>query len=63
MKGKTSIVISHRISAIKDCDNIIVLDEGRIVESGNHNQLIENDGLYKKIYLKQQIEEKLEEAE
>lgn len=45
----TSIFISHRISTINNCDNIIVIDKGKIVESGKHNELIQKNGIYSKI--------------
>ena len=45
----TSIIISHRISTIANCDNIIVMDDGKIVESGKHNELIKKNGMYSKI--------------
>ena len=61
MKDKTSIIISHRISAIRDSDIIIVLDNGKIVESGIHKDLIDKKGFYYDIYEKQLIEEKLQE--
>jgi len=48
-KGKTSIIISHRISTIKDSDHIIVLEKGKIIEQGNHESLLKNQGLYYKI--------------
>jgi len=51
--GKTSIIVSHRISSAKNSDHIIVLDNGKIVQNGTHNQLIESNGYYKKLYLKQ----------
>lgn len=57
MKNKTSIIISHRISAVKDADQIIVLDEGEIVQKGKHDELKNQDGIYKDIYEKQQIEQ------
>lgn len=63
MQNKTSIIISHRISALKDADNIIVLDDGEIVESGNHKTLLNNQKYYYGIYEKQQIEAKLQEEE
>ncbi len=46
----TSLIITHRISTAKDADLILVLDEGRVVESGTHQELIEREGLYKRIY-------------
>ena len=49
MKNKTSIVIAHRLSTIKNSDKIIVLDSGKIVESGNHDELIKKDGYYSKL--------------
>ncbi len=45
-KGKTSIIISHRITTLKDADHIIVLDSGKIIEEGTHNELIKNKGFY-----------------
>ncbi|WP_299251759.1 ABC transporter ATP-binding protein [uncultured Lacinutrix sp.] len=51
--GKTSIIVSHRISSAKNADHIIVLDSGKIVQKGTHNQLIDSDGYYKELYLKQ----------
>lgn len=51
-KGKTSIIVSHRISAAKNAHKIIVLDNGKIVQSGTHEQLINIDGYYKELYLK-----------
>jgi ATP-binding cassette subfamily B protein len=61
MKNRTSIIISHRISALKDSDIIIVLDGGKIVERGTHRELLEMKGLYRSIFEKQQIEEKIQE--
>ena len=49
-KGATVIIISHRINTVMHADNIIVLDGGKIVESGTNEQLLERDGIYKKIY-------------
>lgn len=46
----TCIIIAHRLSTIKNCDKIYVMDSGVVVESGNHHELIENNGLYKKFY-------------
>ncbi|NLX62587.1 MAG: ABC transporter ATP-binding protein [Tissierellia bacterium] len=58
-KKRTTIIISHRISTVKDADEIIVLDEGRIIERGDHESLLENNGLYKHLYEKQLLEEKI----
>lgn len=57
MKGKTSLIISHRVSSIKLADRIIVLDDGKIVETGTHETLLEANGTYKTLYLKQQVEQ------
>ncbi|MGG7165482.1 ABC transporter ATP-binding protein [Clostridium ihumii] len=57
MKNQTSIIISHRISAIKNADKIIVLENGEIVQSGTHGELLLEEGIYKDIYEKQQLED------
>jgi len=59
---RTTILISHRISTVKDADRIIVLDEGRIVEEGSHEELLEHEGLYADIYRRQLLEEEIERA-
>ncbi len=53
MKGRTSFVIAHRLSTIRDADLVVVIDGGEIVERGSHQQLIEQGGLYAKLYLSQ----------
>lgn len=63
MKGRTSIIISHRISTVKNADNIIVLDNGIIAESGSHNQLVSLNGIYADLNQKQLLEEELKELE
>ncbi len=60
MSGRTSIIIAHRISTVKHADNIIVLDGGKIVEQGNHEQLIDKNGIYAGLYQKQLLEKELE---
>ena len=50
LKGKTSLVIAHRLSTIMSADNIIVLENGQEVERGTHQQLLQNDGMYKLMY-------------
>ena len=59
-KEKTSVIISHRISAVKEADEILVLEEGRIIERGTHQQLLQRDGLYAELFRKQQLTEELE---
>jgi ATP-binding cassette, subfamily B, multidrug efflux pump len=61
MKGRTSIIISHRISTLQNADNIIVLDDGIIKEQGTHDELIKLEGIYYNIYLKQLLEEEIKE--
>lgn len=50
MKNRTSLIIAHRLSTIRDADKIVVIDHGRIVEMGNHDELIKNEGVYFKLY-------------
>ena len=52
-KGKTTVVIAHRLSTILNSNNIYVIDSGKIVDSGQHQELIEKSKLYKKFYEKQ----------
>ena len=50
MKKKTSIFIAHRLATIINVDKIIVLDQGKVVEIGNHNELLQTGGYYSKLY-------------
>ncbi len=63
LKGRTSIIVSHRLAAVRDADVILVLDEGQIVEQGTHNELIAAGGRYWELLRRQQLEEELEEKE
>jgi ABC-type multidrug transport system fused ATPase/permease subunit len=56
MKNRTSLIIAHRLSTIQHADMIVVLDEGRIVETGTHNELMtKEDGFYRKLHSFQAI--------
>lgn len=63
MKDRTSIIISHRISTVKHADNILVLKNGTIAESGTHNELVALNGIYADLHNKQLLEEELKEIE
>jgi ATP-binding cassette subfamily B protein len=62
MQGRTTIFISHRVSTVQNADRIAVLHEGRIVESGTHDELLERNGYYTELYNKQLLEEELEQV-
>jgi ATP-binding cassette subfamily B multidrug efflux pump len=57
MKGKTSVIIAHRISTIRSADKILVMEDGRIAEQGNHHELMQQKGVYFELYEKQLLEE------
>ncbi|UQD57503.1 ABC transporter ATP-binding protein [Flavobacterium sp. K5-23] len=59
-KNKTTIIVSHRVSSAKNADKIIILDEGKIIQQGSHNQLINQEGYYASLYLKQLSEKELQ---
>ncbi len=62
MQGRTTIFISHRVSTVRQCDQIAVLVAGRIVELGTHDELLTRDGYYTSLFEKQQLEEELSVA-
>lgn len=61
MKNRTSIIISHRISTVKEADRIFVLENGKITEEGTHEELIAKGGFYSELYYKQLLEDELKE--
>lgn len=56
-RGRTTLVIAHRLSTVMDADEILVMDDGRVVEQGSHNALLAQAGLYAGMWLLQQQEE------
>jgi ATP-binding cassette subfamily B protein len=56
MKRRTSIVIAHRLSTVRDADRVVVLDGGRVIESGSHDQLMDSDGVYRRLVQHQLVE-------
>jgi len=59
MRERTSIIVAHRVSTVRDADQIFVLDRGRIVERGRHDELVAHGGLYATLYKRQLLEEEL----
>jgi ATP-binding cassette, subfamily B, multidrug efflux pump len=62
MRGRTTILIAHRTSTVRDADQIVVLKDGEIIERGTHDELLESGGYYADLYQKQLLEEELERA-
>jgi ATP-binding cassette, subfamily B, multidrug efflux pump len=54
-KGKTTMIVTHRLTAVEHADRIIVLDDGKIIQEGTHHELIQQDGWYKEQYIRQQV--------
>ncbi len=61
LKDKTCIIVSHRMAVIKEADEILVLEDGRIVERGNHESLLRAEGVYSRMYRRQQMSDELDE--
>ncbi|QYJ67808.1 ABC transporter ATP-binding protein [Flavobacterium litorale] len=58
-KNKTTIIVSHRVSSAKNADKIIILEDGKVMQQGTHNELVNTDGYYKELYLKQLSEKEI----
>ena len=58
-KNKTTIIVTHRVSSAKNADKIIIFEEGKIIQQGSHNQLVNQDGYYKELYIKQLSEKEM----
>jgi len=59
MRQRTSIIVAHRVSTVREADLIVVLDRGRITERGTHEELVRSNGAYAEMYRRQLLEEEL----
>ena len=59
MRGRTSLIVAHRVSTVKDANLIVVLEDGKIAERGTHDELVSGGGIYAELYEKQLLEEEL----
>ncbi|MFW6289125.1 MAG: ABC transporter ATP-binding protein, partial [Spirochaetota bacterium] len=62
LKGRTSFIIAHRLSTIRRADRVLVIDQGRVIEEGDHNELLALRGKYYHLYTNQFLEEEEEEV-
>jgi ATP-binding cassette, subfamily B, multidrug efflux pump len=63
LAGRTTIIVSHRLTAVREADWILVLDSGRLIEQGTHEELVARGGRYWELLRRQQLEEELETAD
>jgi len=63
MQNKTSIVIAHRLSTVRKADKIVVMERGKIIETGTHTELLEHNGIYRRLYELQFADEEIVEKQ